>query len=122
MQSEVGVNVCEYHIFDMGNYGNKVPKELKRAYYHQWGLMRQGGKAPESLGRTMKMGEKHAFKGLKDTIVELGHEALDVIDIFVSNRIFFFVLKKRLYKYIYYVPAMVYSIISYTLSIFLLFN
>ena len=115
MQSEVGVNVCEYHIFDMGNYGNKVPKELKRAYYHQWGLMRQGGMAPN-------IGVNRVFKGLKDTIVELGHEALDVIDIFVSNRIFFFVLKKRLYKYIYYVPAMVYSIISYTLSIFLLFN
>ena len=84
MQSEVGAGVCEYHIFDMGDYATKVPKELERVYYHQWGFMRQGGEEAPALARMMKKGEKNVFKGLKDTVRELGHDALDVIDIFVS--------------------------------------
>ena len=83
MQKEVGAGVCEYHIFDMGNYEKQVPKELERAFYHQWGFMRQGGKKPP-ITRMMKPGEKHVYKGLKDTLKELGHDTLDVIDIFVS--------------------------------------
>jgi len=82
MQSEVGAGVCEYHIFDMGDYATKVPKELERVYYHQWGFMRQGGEEAPALARMMKKGEKNVFKGLKDTVRELGHDALDVIDIF----------------------------------------
>ena len=81
MQKEVGEGVCEFHIFDMGDYETKVPKELKRAYYHRWGFKKQGGSATQ----TLKTGDVNKFMGLKDTIKELGHENVGVIDIFVSN-------------------------------------
>ena len=81
MQKEVGEGVCEFHIFDMGDYETKVPKELKRAYYHRWGFKKQGGSATQKL----KTGDANEFMGLKDTIVKLGHENVGVIDIFVSR-------------------------------------
>lgn len=83
LQKEVGVGVCEFHIFDMGNYAEKVPKELKRTTYHRWGFKRQGG---DTTGlQKGKPGDANEYLGLKDTIKELGHEKLDVIDIFVSS-------------------------------------
>ena len=81
MQKEVGEGVCEFHIFDMGDYEAKVPKELKRAYYHRWGFKKQGGSAKQST----KAGDAQKFLGLMDTIKELGHENVGVIDIFVSD-------------------------------------
>lgn len=75
MQKELGEGVCEFHIFDFGNYGGKVPKELKRAYYHQWGLAKQD---PNVV--TPTMGNK--YYGLLDTVKLLGHDQLDVIDVF----------------------------------------
>eukprot|EP01082_Thalassiosira_pseudonana_P015374 g13810.t1.1.5e17418b g13810 g13810.t1 contig9:499515-500847(+) len=75
MQKELGEGVCEFHIFDFGNYGGKVPKELKRAYYHQWGLAKQD---PNVV--TPTMGNK--YYGLLDTVKLLGHDKLDVIDVF----------------------------------------
>jgi len=75
MQKKVGEDICEYHIFDMGDYGPQVPKELKRAHYHQWGLKEQDPKVDKPApGQT--------FYGLLDTIKLLGHENLDTIDIF----------------------------------------
>jgi hypothetical protein len=59
----------------MGNFEGKMPKELKRAHYHQWGLMKQD---PDV--KTPVSGQK--LYGLLDTIKMLGHEKLDVIDIF----------------------------------------
>jgi len=74
MQETVGVDVCEYHIFDMGNYASKMPSELKNAHYHQWGIEKQGVSKSEKQGKRMY--------GLKDTVKMLGHENLDAIDVF----------------------------------------
>jgi len=83
LQKEVGAGVCEFHIFDMGNYEQSKPIELERATYHRWGFKRQGG---DTSGLQMrKPGDVNKYLGLKDTIKELGHEKLDVIDIFVSS-------------------------------------
>lgn len=75
MQEEVGLGVCEFHIFDMGNYTEKMPKGLERAHFHQWGLAKQGNSEGDP-----KPGQK--YYGLKDTIKLLGHEQLDTIDVF----------------------------------------
>ena len=95
LQKEVGAGVCEYHIFDMGDYESLMPKELQRAYYHQWGLKKQDYPDEEEGGgggglllavdtiTKMKMpalGQK--YYGLLDTVKLLGHTDLDVIDIF----------------------------------------
>jgi len=75
MQKEVGEGVCEFHIFDMGDYKSKVPAELKRAHYHQWGLTVQDPNVDKPV-------PGQQFYGLLDIIKLLGHEKLDVIDIF----------------------------------------
>ena len=75
MQEELGEGVCEFHIFDMGDYGSSVPKELKRTYYHQWGLKKQDPNVA-----TPDAGQK--YYGLLDTIKLLGHEDLEAIDVF----------------------------------------
>ena len=83
MQKEVGVGVCEYHIFDMGDYAKEVPPELKRAYYHKWGLEKQQPAVVSWFGSTdVKPVEGKEFYGLYDTVKLLGHEDLNVIDIF----------------------------------------
>jgi hypothetical protein len=67
---------AHYHrFFDMGNYSHLMPKMLKRAHYHQWGLAKQD----ENVG--MPVPGKTIY-GLRDTVKLLGHEDLDVIDIF----------------------------------------
>jgi len=76
MEQEVGPGVCEFHIFDMKNYTEKMLEQnIKRAYFHQWGLGTQDPNVdiPEP-------GKQ--FYGLKDTIKLLDHENLDMIDIF----------------------------------------
>lgn len=94
IQKEIGEGICEFHIFDMGNFEGKMPKELKRAHYHKWGLKNQDPNftppRPRGLSwfkkllnansKTTLSGQK--FYGLLDTIKMLGHEKLDVIDIF----------------------------------------
>ena len=65
----------------MGDYENEKPTELKRAYYHRWGFKKQDGAAPKPQG---KKGDNDIYRGFKDTIKELGHEKLDMINIFVS--------------------------------------
>ncbi|KAL3771922.1 hypothetical protein ACHAW5_008035 [Stephanodiscus triporus] len=75
MQKEIGEGICEYHIFDMGDFSHIMPKNLKRAHYHQWGLERQDPDIDVPVP-----GKK--FYGLRDTIRLLGHEDLDVIDVF----------------------------------------
>jgi hypothetical protein len=75
MQKEVGEGVCQFHIFDMGDYGSMVPSELKNATYHQWGLAKQDMNAGE-----LKQGGQ--YYGLLDTVKLLGHENLDMIDVF----------------------------------------
>ena len=75
MQKAVGVGTCEYHTFDMGDYERCTPKELENAHYHRWGIIKQkeSNGAPEP-GRQ--------YYGLKDTMKLLGHENLDMIDVF----------------------------------------
>lgn len=52
-----------------------MPNTLKRAHYHQWGLKKQDPNVDQPLpGET--------FYGLRDTIKLLGHDDLEVIDIF----------------------------------------
>ena len=76
MEQEIGPGVCEFHIFDMGNYTEKMLEHnLQRAHFHQWGLAIQDPKNEDP-----KPGQK--FYGLKDTIKLLGHENLEIIDIF----------------------------------------
>jgi hypothetical protein len=76
MQREVGVGVCEYHIFDMGDYEKDMPKQLENAHYHKWGLKKQDRKSTE----LPKPGQE--FYGLKDTVKMLGHENVGAIDVF----------------------------------------
>jgi len=83
MQKEVGVGVCEYHIFDMGDYAKEVPSELKRAHYHKWGLEKQQPAVVSWFGSTdVKPPSGKEYYGLYDTVKLLGHEDLNVIDIF----------------------------------------
>ena len=93
-QKEVGEGICEFHIFDMGSFEEKMPKELKRAYYHKWGLKKQDSLANKPLQWGLNWGLKkqdpsvempasgQMLYGLLDTFKLLGHEKLDVIDIF----------------------------------------
>ncbi len=80
MQKTVGVGLCEYHIFDMGDYEKDIPKELENAHYHKWGITAQS--EGENSGKEEKDEYGYSFYGLKDTIKMLGHEDLDAIDIF----------------------------------------
>lgn len=79
MQEAVGVGVCEYHTFDMGNYEHCMPKELQNAHYHRWGIVKQK-KHPNLLSKKHPQG--WTMHGLKDTIKMLGHDTLDAIDVF----------------------------------------
>ena len=85
MQKEIGVGVCEYHIFDMGDHENDVPPELKRAYFHRWGLEKQTPPSGLQMFGSSSPAEGKEYYGLYDTIKLLGHEQLDVIDVFVSK-------------------------------------
>ena len=82
MQKEIGAGVCEFHIFDMADHSKEVPPELKRAHFHQWGLEKQ---TPPSMFGSSNPVEGKEYYGLHDTIKLLGHEQLEVIDVFVSN-------------------------------------
>lgn len=90
MQKEIGVGVCEYHIFDMGDFESTMPAELKRAYYHKWGLKKQedpivlpaAAAVNDIIGDNNKPKPGQEMYGLQDTIKLLGHEGLDVIDVF----------------------------------------
>ena len=85
MQKEIGVGVCEYHIFDMGDFESRMPTELKRAYYHKWGLKKQEDTVPDAandVADNNKPKPGQEMYGLQDTIKLLGHEELDVIDVF----------------------------------------
>ena len=73
MQRTVCVGTCEYHIFDMDDYSDEMPKELQNAHYHQWGMKAQADDGQQT---------KKKFYGLKDTIKMLGHDKLDAIDVF----------------------------------------
>lgn len=74
LEEILGPGTCEYHIFDMGNFERQMQvANISRAHFHRWGLMKQG---PENI----KPGEK--FYGMNDTIKLLGHENLEVIDLF----------------------------------------
>lgn len=78
LQREVGEDVCEFHVFDPGDFAGKVPSELRRVHYHRWGL----GK--ETTTRTSFFASER-YRSLRDTVKLLGHEGLDAIDVFVSR-------------------------------------
>ena len=71
----------------MDDFKEQMPAELQRAYYHQWGLKRQGAEIlsePESRVDYYhsNVTATHSYFGVHDMIKYLGHEKLDVIDIF----------------------------------------
>ena len=70
MQKAVGDGVCEFHIFDMGDYSHMVPAELQRAHCHRWGLEKQ--QPPQMSGLRPLAGK--GFYGLLDTVKMLVHE------------------------------------------------
>jgi hypothetical protein len=64
-----------------------MPPELKGAYYHQWGLKRQGpdiSTEPEVRVDHYHGNNSmtHSYFGLRDTVRYLGHDQLETIDIF----------------------------------------
>ena len=74
MEEVLGPGTCEYHIFDMRDFEEKMKlQNISRAYYHRWGLEKQGEENLEPGAE---------FYGMKDTVKLLGHENLDVIDVF----------------------------------------
>jgi hypothetical protein len=73
MQNMIGKGTCEIHIFDMDNFEAEMPQELE-ATYHTWGF--RGDKDPATDE------EGHAYYTLKETIAMLGHDDLEIIDIF----------------------------------------
>jgi hypothetical protein len=77
MQEVVGKGVCEFHIFDMGDYESKVPKDLERAYYHRYGLVKQSQNTDYDVPP-----EGQEFYGILDVVKMLGHENLEAIDVF----------------------------------------
>ena len=81
LQKEVGAGTCEFHIFDIDSYELRVPKELKRVEFHHWGLSHVKRKETRHSAK----GDANnyiQYKTVSDTIKELNHEKLDVIDIF----------------------------------------
>jgi len=71
----------------MDDFKGQMPVELQRAHYHQWGLKKQGANLlsePESRVDYYHSNTSaiHSYFGLHDMIKYLGHEKLDVIDIF----------------------------------------
>ena len=75
----------------MDDFEWNLPAELKGAYYHQWGLKRQGHDRltePEvrvdhyHVGLPSNHSITHGYFGLRDMIEYLGHDKLDMIDIF----------------------------------------
>lgn len=69
----------------MGDYEHAKPTELMNAYYHRWGFKKHGGSAPIPMNsHPRKPGDVDKFLSLQDTIKELGHDKIDVIDVFVS--------------------------------------
>mmetsp|Transcript_14985 Transcript_14985/g.18810 ORF Transcript_14985/g.18810 Transcript_14985/m.18810 type:complete len:653 (+) Transcript_14985:77-2035(+) len=75
MQNIVGKGTCDIHIFDMDNYEDRMPQELE-ATYHVWGLRGSKGNLPKTDD------EGRVYYTLKETISMLGHEALEMIDVF----------------------------------------
>jgi len=74
IQNYLGIETCEVHIFDMGNYTAKTPKDMNM-HYHMWGL--RGNKEGDEV---IKEGEK--FYSIAQTVKLLGHEDYPAIDIF----------------------------------------
>jgi hypothetical protein len=78
-----------------------MPAELKRTYYHQWGLKKQGIESSEPevrvdyyhVGLPSNSSKIHSYFGLRDMIKYLGHERLDIIDIFKIDCEFFLDMK-----------------------------
>jgi len=82
MQNTVGEGVCEFHIFDPGNFEHLMPPGLKRATYHRWGLEKQKPRETNVVGTVTPLDKGKKFYGLIDIVELLGHKRLDVIDVF----------------------------------------
>lgn len=87
IQQEIGEGVCEFHIFDIDDFSqSEWITKLKRVHFHQWGLQKQGRDlvVPEKRSITYwdNRTATYEFFGLSDIIKKLGHESLDMIDIF----------------------------------------
>jgi hypothetical protein len=76
-----GAGVCEIHIFDPGNFGPKIPKELE-ATYHRWGIANETKNMTSNTVYKFENNQGNVFLSFEDTIKALGHEGLEMIDIF----------------------------------------
>jgi len=79
MQNAVGVGICEYHTFDPGNYEHCTPDELQNAHYHRWKIVQQEENTRTSDGTVPPNRSQY---GIKDTMKLLGHDKLEMIDVF----------------------------------------
>ena len=75
-------NTCEFHIFDVYDFSEKLPKDLGRAFFHPWGISTQQdrkGQSDMSKWKPQVDSKGRKYFGLKDTIKLLGLENLDTI-------------------------------------------
>lgn len=81
IQNAVGVDTCEIHVFDPGNFEPKMPKEL-HAIYHRWGIAGETKNMTSSSVYKTVENYGNVFLSFQDTVKALGHEDLEMIDIF----------------------------------------
>lgn len=76
-------DVCEIHIFDMGDFEDKMPKGLN-LHYHKVGLAKQKPEGDKEMLEIdwPKKEDKSLFMGIRDIVKKLGHENRTAIDIF----------------------------------------
>jgi hypothetical protein len=82
-------DICEIHIFDMGDYEDKMPKGLN-IHYHRWGLIKddESNAKEDSSGndndneKDEGAKSKEKFYSLAEIVKRLGHENRPSIDIF----------------------------------------
>ena len=72
-------DVCEIHIFDMGDYEGEMPKGLN-IHYHRWGLKKHSNLKESNPSVEIEKGKE--FYSLEETVKLLGHENRETIDIF----------------------------------------
>ena len=73
-------DICEIHIFDFGDFEEKMPKGLN-LHYHRWGIEQGNDNGRENISvEDIEKGKQ--FYSLAETVKLLGHDSRDTIDIF----------------------------------------
>ncbi len=76
----LGPNVCEFHIFDPGNYDRPVVNAQRDMYYHKWGIKSTYHKETRSI---VEDGANGTFYTFPETMRLLGHEnrTMDILKV-----------------------------------------